>query len=223
MNKGQVSFAVAGLIFGFLVGFVVAHQIYVGRGVPAFQHPPVPGGMAGSAPPMGAGGGGARSGATSGGAAPEGGAPDMATMEAVQREIAAHKKTLESDPRNLEALTHLGNLYFDAGMFDGAIEYYGRALDVEPGNVMVRTDLGTSLRRSGQPERAMREFEAAVQADPNHWRGWFNIGVVALYDLGQYERAEEAFGKVDALNPGSIDMTALQEEIRRVRAEGTGG
>lgn len=218
MNKGQVSFAIAGLIFGFLVGFVVAHQLYVGRGVPAFQHPPVPGmagAPAGSAGPMG----GAAAGAP---AAPDGGAPDMATMEAVQQQIAGLKETLESDPGNVEALTQLGNLYFDAGMFDQAAGYYEKVLDVEPGNIMVRTDLGTSLRRSGQPERALREFEAAVQADPKHWRGWFNIGVVALYDLGQYERAEEAFAKVDALNPGSIDMTALQEEIRRVRAEGAG-
>ncbi len=225
MKKGQVSFAIAGLIFGFLVGFVVSHQVYVGRGVPAFEHPPMPGGMTAGGGPMGAGSAGLRGQGQEGAPAPapEGGAPDMATMEGVQKEIAGLKATLEKEPRNTESLSRLGDLYFDAGMFDGAIGYYEKALEIEPGNVLVRTDLGTSLRRTGHPDRAMKEFEAAVQADPSHWRGWFNIGVVALYDLGQYDRAEEAFAKVDDLNPGSIDMTALQTEIKRVRAEGAGG
>ncbi len=223
MNKGQVSFAIAGLIFGFLVGFVVAHQAYVGRGVPAFQHPPMPAGMTASGGPMGAGSAGPRGQSPEGAPAPEGGAPDMATMEAVQKEITALKATLEKEPRNTEALTRLGDLYFDAGKFDGAIGWYEKALEIDPGNILVRTDLGTSFRRTGRPERAMKEFEEAVQADPSHWRGWFNIGVVALYDLGQYERAEEAFAKVDDLNPGSIDMTALKAEIQRVRVEGAGG
>jgi hypothetical protein len=216
MQKGQISFAVAGVIFGFLVGFVVAHQVYVGRGGPDFQHPPLPAGMGG---PAGPGGGAPPRGMAGGAPGGEGGA---ATMEAVQKQIADLKAILASDPENLDALVGLGNLYFDAGMFDGAAGYYEQALEVTPADVSVRTDLGTAYRRMGQPGKALDEFHRAVGEDPSHWRGWFNIGVVSLYDLGRFDQAEEAFRKVDVLNPGSIDMTALREEIERVRAEGTG-
>lgn len=217
MNKGQISFAIAGVIFGFLVGFVVAHQVYVGRGEAAFQHPPVPPGMArGGSPP-----GGAMPGSGAGAGPPGGGG--TATMEAVQKEIAGLKKALEEDPDDVESLVRLGNLYFDAGMFQEASGYYERALEVNPGDIMVQTDLGTTLRRLGRPREALDHFRAAVAADPSHWRGWFNIGVVSLYDLGQFDQAREAFAKVDELNPGTIDMTALQEEIDRIKSEGAGG
>jgi predicted TPR repeat methyltransferase len=213
MKSGQISFAIAGVIFGFLVGFAVAHQMYVGRGDP-FDHLAVPAGMSGAGAP----------GTASGGAGGQpGGGPDAPSMDTVTREIAALKEMLEQEPDNFVALTRLGNLFFDAGMFDGAVGYYERALQVTPDDINVRTDLGTSLRRLGRPQEAMKHFEEAVSRDPGHWKGWFNIGVVALYDLGQFDRAEEAFTKVDQLNPGAIDMTALREEIERVRSGDTGG
>lgn len=211
MNKGQISFAVAGVIFGFLVGFVAAHQLYVGRGEAAFQHPPV-------APGTPRGGGAPGAGAN--GAPPADGG--TATMEAVQQEIASLTAILEKDPKNLQALVRMGNLYFDVGMFEQAAGFYQRALEVDPDDIMVQTDLGTSLRRLGKPRQALGHFQAAVAADPTHWRGWFNIGVVSLYDLGEFKQAEEAFARVDQLNPGSIDMTALREEIARIKAEGAG-
>ncbi len=225
MNRGQISFAFAGLLFGSLVGFVVAHQLYAGRGL-GFQHPPVPPGMEGAVPagdrPGATGAAGAMQGAAPGGSptggAPQGGGGDMATMEQVQREIQALKGLLEKEPRNLTALTRLGDMYYDAGMFDKAKDYYARSLEVKPDDINVLTDLGTSLRNMGQPKEALKEFEAAVAAQPAHWRGWFNIGIVALYDLGDIDRAQQAFEKVAALNPGAIDMNALREEIARVRA-----
>ena len=84
MKKGQVSVAIAGAVLGFLVGFMVAHQIYVGRGE-AFQHPPIPPGMTGAGPAPGvrqdAGGGVPGRTVGADGAA--------AAMESVTQEIAA--------------------------------------------------------------------------------------------------------------------------------------
>jgi cytochrome c-type biogenesis protein CcmH/NrfG len=214
MNKGQISFAFAGLLFGSLVGFVVAHQMYAGRGA-GFAHPPTPSGMAG---------GGSRAGGQgSGGAMPGGQEGAMASMEAVTKEIASLKELLSQEPENSMALTRLGNLYFDAGMFNEATEYYGRALEVIPDDVNVRTDLGTAFRNTGQAREALTQFEAAVEREPGHWKGWFNIGIVSLYDLGDYDRARDAFDRVAELKPGTVDMSALQQEIERVRAEKEAG
>lgn len=215
MHRGQISFAFAGLVFGFLVGFVVAHQLYEGRGGPAgFNHPPIPAGMsAGSVP-------GASAPPAAGGAQ---GGGDMATMEAVQKQIASLKEQVEKNPNDAEALTHLGDFYFDAGMYDQATEYYEKALALKPGDVNVQTDLGTALRNIGQPREAMRLFEESVKAQPDHWKGWFNIGIVSLYDLHDFERAKDAFERVAALKPGTVDMSKLEEEIARVKAEHDAG
>jgi cytochrome c-type biogenesis protein CcmH/NrfG len=145
------------------------------------------------------------------------------TMETVSREIAALKGLLEQEPENTTALIRLGNIYFDAGMFEAAQEYYERALRLEPDNVEVRTDLGTSLRSLERPQEALEQFEQAVRVQPDHWRGWFNIGIVALYDLGDLGKASAAFERVAEIKPGTVDMGALKKEIDRVRAEGAAG
>jgi len=216
MSKGQVSFAFAGLLFGFLIGFVVAHEIWAGRGSASFNHPPIPPGMEGAAGPP-------ASDRPAGGTMPPqasaGGAPDMGMMEQVQKEIAGLKAAIEKDPKNVTALTRLGDMYFDAGKFDGAKEYYEKALAASPTDINIETDLGTALRNLGQAPEAMKHFEAAVARDPSHWKGWFNIGIVAMYDLGDFDRAQKAFEKVSQLNPGAINLDALKEEMAKERAK----
>jgi len=230
MNKGQVSFTFAGLLFGFLIGFVVAHQIWAGRGT-TFSHPPIPPGMEGKVagvPPIDRPAGGTApreaGGGTGGpGTAPQGGAPDMAMMEQVRKEITGLKALIEKDPSNVAALSRLGDMYFDVGKFDGAADYYAKALAAKPGDVNVETDLGTALRNLGRPEEALKHFEASVARDPNHWKGWFNIGIVAMYDLRDFDRAQKAFEKVAQLNPGAINMDALKEEMAKERTKKTEG
>ena len=224
LTRRHVSFGVAGLVFGAVLGFTAAHQIYVGRRAvpppgmtaPADDAAGAAMGMRGASEGPRPAAGGPPGGAA--GMAGGGGPPDMAVMEQVRSEIDGLKKTLEANPKDLEALRKLGNLYMDAGMFDRAAQYYGEALAVDATLVDVRTDMGTCLRRMGRPQEALDAFQASVRQDPNHWKGWFNIGVVCLYDLQRYDEAEKAFEQVLALNPGSFDMNAVREEIRRIRS-----
>jgi len=226
MNRGQISFAFAGLLFGFLVGFVVAHEIWAGRGV-GFSHPPIPPGMEGvaSMPPADRPAGGTQPQAPGGppGADGANGAPSMEMMEQVKKEIGSLKSAIEKDPKNVAALTRLGDMYFDVGKFDGAKEYYAKALAANPGDVNVQTDLGTVLRNLGEPAEALKLFEASVTTDPKHWKGWFNIGIVAMYDLGDFDRAQKAFERVSELNPGGIKMDALKVEMAKEKAKRSAG
>ena len=146
----------------------------------------------------------------------------MDMMQKVTEELAALKKALERDPHNAMVLTRLGNIYMDAGMHDRALSYYTSALDAEPGNVDVRTDMGTCLRQMGRPAEALKAFEESLSRDPNHWKSWFNIGVVSMYDLADYDRALTAFAKVHDLNPGGFDMDAVRAEIDRLKSEKPG-
>src|SRR5215471_19253393 len=49
-------------------------------------------------------------------------------MEAVRNQIATLKDQVARDPRNVDALVQLGNMYMDAAKFPQAIDYYQRAL-----------------------------------------------------------------------------------------------
>ena len=216
VTKGQqISFAIAGVIFGFVLGFVVAHQFYGGRmgGVTMAAAPETMGGQRGPV---------STAATPADGAAGTGDGPSMEMMNKVAQELTALKKALEEDPRNVTVLTRLGNMYMDAGKNDRALSYYSTALDVEPDNVDVRTDMGTCLRQMGRPAEALKAFEESLARDPKHWKSWFNIGVVAMYDLGDYDKALNAFTKVHDLNPGGFDMDAVRTEIERLKSEKSG-
>src|SRR5262249_3437803 len=51
---------------------------------------------------------------------------------------------LQANPKDLNTLTQLGNLYYDGQAYPQAIEYYTKALQVNPKNPDVITDLGTA-------------------------------------------------------------------------------
>ena len=90
--------------------------------------------------------------------------PQPATGE----ELARLEAVVEKEPRNLQALIALGNLYFDSGQPAKAIDAYGRALAIDPRNPDVRTDLGIMYRAVKNYDKAVKEFREAARLDPKH-------------------------------------------------------
>jgi len=213
MKKEQISFAIAGVIFGFLVGFVVSHEIYGGR----FAGVPVMGGSSMAGSPRGP----AQSGAGDASPAGGGGAPPMDMMQQVQQELDALKQAVKEDPRNVAALGRLARLYMDAGMYDQAAKFYSDALDVDPANVHIRTDLGSCLLMMGKADDALRQLKDATARDAGHGQTWYWMGL-AHVERGEYEEGEAAFARALELSPGSFDMAALRAEIEKLKAKRAG-
>ncbi len=217
MNKDQVQFLVSGILFGFLIGFLIAYGVYEPRVV---EHAaPVP-----AAGNMGMGGGGAPGGASEpaqeregGGPGGAGGAGNEQMMGRVFEEVTALKKAIEKNPKDVEALTRLANMYHDAGKYDQAVEYYRKVLAIEPKNVDSRTDMGICLREMGKADDAIAQFRTSLTYNPQHWQTWLNLGVVTLFDKNDIQAATEAFAKVETLNPGFKDLPLLKEALKKAR------
>ena len=52
---------------------------------------------------------------------------------------------LKSKPNDAALLAQIGNLYYDAHVFPVAIDYYQKALAIDPKNSAVRTDMATAM------------------------------------------------------------------------------
>jgi len=98
--------------------------------------------------------------------------------EAVDAQAAPLMQQLKSDPQNVDLLIGLGNLYYDAKQYSAAVDYYGRALQISPGNAAVRTDCGTAYWYMGNADRALSEFDKALHAVPDNPNTLFNRGLV---------------------------------------------
>ncbi len=213
MNKDQLQFLVSGILFGFLIGYIVAFGVHEPKHV--MEAAPVPeagnlgmSGGIGAAPPAGGGAGGP-------GGPGAGGGGNEQMMGQVFQEVAALKEAIEKDPKNLQALVRLANMYHDAGKFDQAIEYYQKALGVEPKDPNVHTDMGICLRELGRADEAIAQFRTSLQYQPEHWQSWLNLAVVTLFDTNDLKTATEALARVEQLNPAFKDLPLLKEELRK--------
>jgi len=212
--RKQISFGVAGIIFGFLLGFVVSHEMQGGRAA-----------RAGAAPPQAQAGPGMGGGARGGDAAPNAGQGQMppggAGMEQVTQELNALRTLLKDDPKNVQALLRLGSLYMDAAMYDKALEQLRLAVSAAPDDVHVRTEMATALLMTGETDAALTELEACLRTDPGHSKTWYSLGF-AYVQKGEYDKGEKAFGKALELTPGAFDMEALRAEIQRLKSQREG-
>ncbi len=141
--------------------------------------------------------------------APAAQTPLMDSAAFLQNE-ASLKSMVTSNPRELNTLIQLGNLYYDNSRFSDAVEWYGKALEIDPGNINVRTDRGTCYWSLGQADSAIGEFQKSLQLNPTHPQTLFNLGIVYLHGKNDANGARMAWETLLASNPDYPDRTRLQ-------------
>ncbi len=203
MSGDWVKGAVAGLLLGFFVGYVVGErQAKPGLSDP---HAGVPG-----APPL--------SGQPA--SPPEGGRTAATGNPQLVEQLRAVEQLLQKDPNNYEHLIHAGNILYDLNNFLRAREYYERAIAIRDDSPDVLTDLGVCYRETGNPEKALELFDKAADKNPEHWQSRYNAVVVRLFDLNDAAGAQAELAKLKKINsPRMPDLSGLEEEIaRRLRS-----
>ena len=98
------------------------------------------------------------------------------------------------------------------------MDYYGRALDLEPRNIDVRTDRGTSYWNLGQADAAIGEFQKALEVDPAHAQTLYNMGVVYLNGKNDPAGARKAWEMLLASNPNYPERAKVQEQLSSLGA-----
>ena len=218
MNKDQLQFLVSGILFGFLVGYIIAYAVHEPRVVHQAAPVPAAGNMGmGQSVPQPAGD---SAGSDSGGA-PGGGNEQM--MGRVFEEITALKAAIEKDPKDVRALLRLANMYHDARKFEQAVDYYRKALAITPKDVDARTDMGICLYEMGMADEAIAQFRTSLQYGPEHWQTWLNLGIVSLSGKNDLKTASEAFAKVEQFNPGFKDLPVLKDALKKAGASPPAG
>lgn len=142
----------------------------------------------------------------------------LAQLEPFQIKEYAFEQILKKNPNDLRALVELGNLYFDYGQFQSAINMYQRALKLNPTNNDVRTDLAIAYFNLGVVDTSLTELQKVIKMNPNHAMAYFNLGIVLWQGKGELDNAVRAFTKYVELQPEGRFATAAHENIRKIVA-----
>jgi len=132
-------------------------------------------------------------------------------------QIENYREILKKDPKNLQALINIGNLYFDTRQDLLAIEHYQKALAIDPRNGNVRTDMAVCFRRAGNTDRAIEELKKAISMDPRHAQSRYNLGIILINDKGDIEGGVRAWEALIENIPNYPYRDSLRAEIARLR------
>ena len=192
-------YAVAGMVFGFVLGYMAASL-----GAHAEPRPAPPAGAAASdveAPPAG----------------PARPARERAPTAPDPNEVRALESLAAREKGNAQARVELGNLLMDHGQYEDAARWYREALALAPDNNDVRVDLGACLVSAGKADEALGEFDRALANDPGHKKALFNKGI-ALMQTGKPKEAVAVWEGLLKRYPDDPQLRGLREQIEQVRA-----
>jgi cytochrome c-type biogenesis protein CcmH/NrfG len=191
MKLESVIYAVAGICFGLITGWIIgSQQASLG------PRPPVE--VAESAPAP-----------ASSSAVP--GTPAPAILDETQ--VQALRNVVDRDPKNAVARAQLGNLYYDAGRYGDAIKWYEEALALNPKDVSVSTDLGVSYYYNNQPDLAIKQLEHSLQVDPKHPKALLNMGVVRAFGKQDLKGATDVWRRLVEIAPDSPEGRQARQAL----------
>lgn len=195
MKPESIAFAVAGMCFGVILGWVIGTQ-------QATRPAPAP--MAQNA------------------AAQTGSTTQRPAPQVDESRIQALMTIVNSDPENAGAAVQLGNVYFDAERWDDAIQWYERALAIDPANPDASTDLGVSFFYLDQPDRALAQFDHSLSIDPAHTKALLNKGIVLAFGKEDLRSAAAEWQRLVEVAPESSEGQTARRLLEGVAAAHAG-
>jgi tetratricopeptide (TPR) repeat protein len=90
--------------------------------------------------------------------------------------------------------------------YNQAIEYFKKAVAVEPGFARGHVNLGVAYSMAGDEDKALDAFLQAVEADSMEVEAWRNLGIT-YQTLKEFTKAREAFEKVAEIAPDDTRNT----------------
>ncbi|MEJ2695738.1 MAG: redoxin domain-containing protein [Candidatus Sulfobium sp.] len=121
------------------------------------------------------------------------------------------KKAIDKDPKYMLPYVGLARLYEADGNPKAAEATLRKALSIDGGNVVVMSELGCLLTKTGKTQQALDILSSAAKKDsytPSHYYYAYALG-----KAGKFTESLAAFDKALSLNPFEVTIYRLRAEI----------
>ena len=198
MKAESIVFAIAGSLFGLIVGWIIGSQQATGAArsavPPAAQQAAAPADQSNAS-------------------------TQRATLD--QDRVQSLTVAAENNPKDPEPRIQLGNTFFDAERYADAITWYESALSINPSDASVSTDLGVAYYYTNQADRAVKQFEHSLTIDPKHTKTLLNLGIVKAFGKQDLSGAAAAWERVVQLSPDSPEGQRAKKALEGLQGHPT--
>lgn len=129
-------------------------------------------------------------------------------MNQQEQTIAAAQQAVASNPQESELYVQLGMAYFEAERLEEATAAFHHALALNPKAAAAYNGIGRVGYHTGPPEAAITAYEQAITLDPYYIAPFYGLGILYAAQLGDDEKAVEAFQRGLRYNPENAFLTA---------------
>lgn len=105
--------------------------------------------------------------------------------------LVAFRHVVELDPKNVDGLRGLANIYYDRNDHKAAIPVYEKYLALRPDDASARTDLGTMYLYAGDAARSIATYQEVIKQNPSFLQAHYNLAVTYHRDGKEKEALEE--------------------------------
>ena len=196
MTRDNLLFAIIGVLFGFIVGFLFAstmNQRY-GPGAPAAVSS---GQLPGDHPPLGA----------------NPGAPASGNM---QTEVTAQIEKARGEPKNFEAQVKAAELFYQIQRFDQTIEFLLKANQLKPDDYRTVVFLGVANLDAGHYDIAEKWYKAALLKKSDDVVTLSGMAAATL-GKGDAKAADQAIANLEKVDPTSEDLPQFKEKLATLK------
>lgn len=128
--------------------------------------------------------------------------PSLEEMKQMaDKKAAPLLEKLKGDPNNSDLLIQVGNIYKATHQFNEAAAYYDKAVQGDPKNVAIRTELASCLYYNGDVDGAISQLQQALHYDPKDANSLFNLGMIKWQGKQDSKGAVAAWQQLLKSNP----------------------
>lgn len=186
MNREAFVYAVSGVFFGLVIGWILGTQQAPSATVAAAPAPQAAAQLPNEPPPP---------------------------VLDVQRASALERQA-NSEPSNVAVRIDLANLYFDAQRFDIAASWYEAALKLDPKNINASTDLGTAYYLTDQADKAIAQLDYSLTLDSAHAKTLYNLGIVRAFGKEDLAGGVKAWERLIEVAPTAPEAETARQRIQ---------
>ena len=136
----------------------------------------------------------------------------------VQQQVNQYKAALEVNPKDLNTLITLGDLYLNNKKVMEAWKVFTQAQKIAPNDSHVLMDLGGVHQQIGKYDRALENYQRAYEIKPSHLDPLMNMAMVYSQNKKNYAKALELYKTVLEANPQPQIAARAKQEIVNIES-----
>jgi len=193
MSRENILFAIIGILFGFIVGFMFASSM----SQKAALQPATAGALPSDHPPVGG--------------------QNAQNPQAMFAQVQASIEKARNEPKNFDAQVKAAELYYQIQRYDQSIEYLLKANQLKPTDYRTVVLLGVANLDAGHYDNAEKWYRAALKMKSDDVMVLAGLAFTTL-QKGDAKAAEDAIAQLEKVDPNSEDLPQFKDKLASLKS-----